>query len=319
MQVSVAGASGLTLALLLAVPLAGCDSGSSFEDETMMPAPSAPVAGSGSGGAGPSPSAGTSSAAGAPPSNVPPPATVLPSLFGTPTQSGAGTSSDRWKKSDVQRNELDYYFMSNGWGPGFESQTVSWSGTSFSVDSMQGKRGEKYEPASYPTVFCGAYSDSRSGECGLPKAIASIASLRTGWRWSANGNAGQYNAAYDIWLSTDGNISGHSAFLMVWLRDPPGQQPAGQKKLSAISVSNAPGTWDVWAGNVNGKPCVSYVRREGQDSPELEIDALDFVRDTQARQISLPGSTVLSVAVGFEIWSGPITALKSDDFYVHVE
>jgi hypothetical protein len=307
MQVSVARVRAVVTGLLLGAPLAGCDSGSSYEEEPMMPSTPAPIASGGSG------------SVSAPPSTALPPATVLPSLFGTPTQSGQGTSSDRWNKSDVQRNDLDYYFMANGWGPGFESQTVTWSGTSFSVDSMQGKRGDKYEPASYPTVFCGVYSDSRSGECGLPKPLASIGSLRTGWRWNANGNAGQYNAAYDIWLSTDGDISGHSAFLMVWLRDPPGQQPAGQKKLSAVSVTNAPGTWDVWAGNVGGKPCVSYVRKEGQDSPELEIDAMDFVRDTQARQISLPGSTVLSVAVGFEIWSGPIAALKTDDFYVHVE
>jgi hypothetical protein len=247
------------------------------------------------------------------------PATVLPSLFGTPVQTGQGSSSDRWNKTDVQRDDLSYYFMANGWGPGFQAQTVSWDGTSFTVDSMQGVRGAGYEPASYPTVFCGVYSDSQSGACGLPKALADIHSLRTGWRWSANGNAGQYNAAYDIWLSSNGDISGHSAFLMVWLRDPPGQQPAGSKKLSAVSVTNAPGSWTIWSGTVGGKPCVSYVRTEGKDSPELEIDVMDFVRDAAARQITLPGSTVLSVAVGFEIWNGPITALESNDFYVHVD
>jgi hypothetical protein len=184
---------------------------------------------------------------------------------------------------------------------------------------MQGTRGAGFEPASYPTVFCGTYSDSRSGACGLPKALADITSLRTGWRWSANGNAGQYNAAYDIWLSTTGDISGHSAFLMVWLRDPVGQQPAGTRKVASVSVTNAPGSWNVWTGSVGGKPCISYVRNEGQDSPELEIDVMDFVRDAAARQIALPGSTVLSVAVGFEIWSGPIDKLKSDDFYVQVQ
>lgn len=248
-----------------------------------------------------------------------PPSTVLPSLFGSPAQSGDGTSSDRWVKSDVVRDGLNYYFMANGWGPGFESQTVTWSGTSFSVDSMLGKRGPQYEPASYPTVFCGTYSDSRSGACGLPKALSEIQSLRTGWRWSANGNAGQYNAAYDIWLSNNGDISGHSAFLMVWLRDPPGQQPAGRLQVGAVNVSNAPGKWNLWAGSVGGKPCVSYVRSEGVDSPELEIDVMDFVRDAAARQIELPGTTMLSVAVGFEIWSGPITQLESNDFYVQVQ
>lgn len=108
----------------------------------------------------------------------PPPSTVLPSLFGSPTQSGNGSSSDRWTKSDVARNDLHYFFMANGWGPGFESQSVSWNGTSFSVDDMLGKRGPQYEPVSYPTVFCGAYSDSRSGACGLPKALSEIQSQR---------------------------------------------------------------------------------------------------------------------------------------------
>ncbi len=295
--------------LALGGSLAACDAGASYAGDDDAGGTSAnpavtPTAGAGGGNATPS---------------TPAPSTVLPSLFGTPTQSGDGTSSDRWMKSDVKRDDLSYYFMANGWGPGFQSQTVSWDGTAFSVDTMQGMRGAGYEPASYPTVFCGTYSDSQSGACGLPKAVSEIQSLRTGWRWNANGNAGQYNAAYDVWLSNSADISGHSAFLMVWLRDPPGQQPAGSRKVNNVSVSNAPGNWNIWVGVVGGKPCISYVRTEGQDSPELEIDVMDFVRDTAARQLSLPGTTVLSVAVGFEIWSGPIAKLESKDFYVHVE
>lgn len=248
-----------------------------------------------------------------------PPSTVLPSLFGTPTQTGSGTTTEQYTKSDVKRNDSNYYFMANGWGPGFQSQSVTWNGTSFNIESMQGMRGDNYEPASYPTVFCGVYSDSRSGECGLPKAMADIHSLRTGWRWSANGNGGTFNAAYDIWLSSSTSLNGFTGFLMVWLRDPPGAQPAGSRKFSDVGVTNAPGTWNVWVGTVQDKPCISYVRSEGRDSPALEIDVMDFVRDTQARKITLPGTTVLSVAVGFEIWSGPIQNLASDDFYVQVQ
>jgi len=250
---------------------------------------------------------------------TPPPATVLPSLFGAPLQSGSGTTSERYKKSDVKRDDLNYYFMANGWGPGFQSQTISWNGTSFSVDSMQGQQGSNYEPASYPTVFCGTYSDSQSGPCGLPKAIADIHSLRTGWSWSANGNFAAYNAAYDIWLSNTADIGGFSAFLMVWLRDPSGAQPAGSRKFYDVGVNNAPGYWDIWVGVVNNHPCISYARKAGIDSPALEIDVMDFIRDAKARKIDLPGSTVLGVAVGFEIWSGPIQNLQSNDFYVQVQ
>jgi len=264
--------------------LSGCDVGSSYEDETSVP-----------------------------------PATVLPSLFGTPVQSGSGTTSEQYTKSDVKRNDVNYRFMANGWGPKFESQTVSWNGTSFTIESMTGSRGDNYEPASYPTMFCGVYSDSRSGECGLPKAIANIQSLRTGWSWNPNGNTASYNAAYDIWLSNTGDISGFSSYLMVWLRDPEGAQPAGIRKANDVAVKNAPGRWNIWAGMVNNKPIVNYVRAEGADSPALEIDVMDFVRDVNARQLTLPGSTILSVAVGFEIWSGPITKLQSNDFYVQVQ
>jgi hypothetical protein len=238
--------------------------------------------------------------------------------LGSGMQGGQGMSSDRYYKSAVTRNGKNYYFMANGWGPGFQSQSVSFNGTSFTVTSMQGSQGPRYEPASYPTVFCGVYSDSRSGECGLPKALSDIQSLRTGWRWKPNGNSGQYNVAYDVWLGNGTTVQTHSSFLMVWLRDPPGQQPAGMRRQMGITVANVPGSWDIWAGTVGGKPCISYVKGEGQDLLELEFDVMDFVRDVSKHGIQLPGSHVLSVAVGFEIWNGPITNLVSEDFYVDV-
>ena len=269
--------------------LAGCDAGSSSEDDFQAP-----------------------------------PATVLPSLFGTPSQSGSGTTTEQFTMSDVKRNDVNYRFMANGWGPKWVSQTTSWNGTSFSVEKLEGSQGDNYEPASYPTVFCGVYSSSRSGECGLPKAIANIQSLRTGWSWSANDNIGAYNAAYDIWLSSNPDPAKAtsqelSAYLMIWLRDPTGAQPAGTRKFSGVEVAHAPGPWNIWAGMVFGKPIVNYVRAEGYDSPALEVDVMDFVRDAAARQLDLPGSTLLSVAVGFEIWSGPIKKLESNDFYVQVQ
>lgn len=241
------------------------------------------------------------------------------SQLGMATMGGVGTTAQRYHKTDVTRDGKNYYLMANGWGPGFQSQSLSWSGTSFTVQSLAGSQGPNYEPASYPTVFCGVYSDSRSRECGLPAALDSMTSLRTGWSWRANGNQGQYNAAYDIWLGTGPDRSTFSGYLMVWYREPAGQQPAGRLTTSNISVANVPGSWNIWEGEVLGRPIINWVRAEGQDTPSMEFDILDFVRDAEMRGLTVPGSHVLSVAVGFEIWNGPITNLESVDFYVDVE
>jgi hypothetical protein len=45
---------------------------------------------------------------------------------------------------------------------------------------------------------------------------------------------------------------------------------------------------------------------------------MDFVRDAQNRGLNVPGDSINAVAVGFEIWEGPIDGLESQDFYVQV-
>jgi hypothetical protein len=279
-----------------------------------------PVGGNGS-ETGPNPTqvasgSGTSSGVGATGTN--PGTSTETGSLGNAQMGGTGQSSNRYQKADVTRDGKNYFFMSNGWGPGFQSQSVSWNGTSFTVTSMQGTQGPDYQPASYPTVFCGQYSDSVSKDCGLPAALDSMTGLQTGWSWSPNANSGQFDAAYDIWLGTGTTVSTHSGFFMVWYRDPPGQQPAGQRTMQGLTVANVPGTWDVWTGAVGGLPIINYVRPEGQDTTSMAFDILDFIKDAKQRGMTIPGTHVLSVAVGFEIWKGPVTNLVSQDFFVDV-
>jgi hypothetical protein len=240
------------------------------------------------------------------------------SRLGMAAMGGEGSSQNRYQKADVTRDGKNYFFMANGWGPNFVSQSVSWKGTAFTVESMQGTEGPNYEPASYPTMFCGEYSDSRSRECGLPRALEGMTALETGWSWEDNGNAGEYNAAYDIWLGTSNERSSFSGYLMVWYREPAGQQPAGQRVMTGVTVANVAGTWDIWTGMVLGKPIINWVRSEGQDTHDMEFDVLDFVADARMRGLPVPGTHVLSVAVGFELWSS-VTNLQSLDFYVDVK
>jgi hypothetical protein len=242
-----------------------------------------------------------------------------PMTFGSPVMGGTGETTERYAKADVTRDDQNYFLMANGWGPKFESHTITWSGTSFNVVDLQGQQGGGYEPATYPTVFCGVYSDSESKACGLPAALDQLTSLRTGWSWAPAdvGSNQQYNAAYDVWLANGTTRADFSGFFMVWLREPPGQQPAGSlSEHRAVAVANVPGTWNIWTGQVNKAPIINYVRDTGDDTFELEFDVMDFVRDAQERGLEIPGTHVLSVAVGFEIWNGPVTNLRTVDFYV---
>ncbi len=242
---------------------------------------------------------------------------MIVSQLGKGVYQGSQSSTDQYAEADIYRDNIGYKFIANGWGSGWQNHNISWNGTSFKVASLNGSQGANFSPAGYPTMFCGLYSMKQSiGNCGLPGAVSSLKSVKTGWRWKANGNNGQYNAAWDIWLGSGNNLS---AYLMVWQRDPPGQQPAGSAATAGATVSGLPGTWSIWTGNVNGHPIVSYVKGEGQDLSELEFDVMDVYRDAIKRNYNLPGDKIIAVAVGFEVWNGPITNLVTDDFYVDVK
>jgi glycosyl hydrolase family 12 len=291
------GSPDLQTGLIKVVPPADC-----------KPVTPAAGGGAGSAGTGGAPSmAGSSSQGGA--------GTGM-TLLGTGTYQGSGETTAQYAEGDVYRNGVGYMFIANGWGPKWQSHSLAWQGTSFTLKSFTGTQGDKYEPAGYPTMFCGLYSNKQSDTCGLPSTITAAKSIKTGWRWKANGNTGQYNAAWDIWLGNGGKLS---SYLMVWLREPPGQQPAGSASLAGATVTGLPGTWNVWKGNVNGLPIVNYVQPEGKDLGELEFDVLDVYKDAIARNYSLPGEQVLAVAVGYEVWNGPITNLVTEDFYVDVK
>lgn len=238
--------------------------------------------------------------------------------FGAAVQGGTGNSAAKYFGADVTRDGVGYRFITNWWGQGWTSANVTYNGSGFSVASVAGTSTPNGTPIGYPTTYCGQYSESNpGGNCGLPAAFSSIDKLWTGWKWNS-ADRGQYNAAWDIWLGTS---SAFQSFLMVWLRDPPGRQPAGNTVINNVTVAGVPGTWLIRYGTVNNAPIVNYVRPEGQDGCEFQFNVMDFVNDAKARAatttgLMLPGDTVRAVAVGFEFWTGPFANVVSEDFYV---
>jgi hypothetical protein len=227
---------------------------------------------------------------------------------------GSGTSAVKYTGADVTRDGTGYRFITNWWGSGWTSSNVTYNGTSFSVASAAGTSMPDGTPIGYPTTYCGQYSERMAGgDCGLPVAFTAIDKLWTGWKWSS-ADKGQYNAAWDIWLGTS---SAFQSYLMVWLRDPAGRQPAGNTSIMNVTVPGVPGTWIIRYGTVNNAPIVNYVRAEGQDACEFEFNVMDFVNDAKGRSaLTLPGDTVRAIAVGFEFWTGPFSNVTSEDFYV---
>lgn len=280
---------------------------------------SPPVGGSGPsvGGApsaGGTPAAGGMPAAGGAQTGSGGAAFVEGGLGASPSYIGSGKTTDRYAEEEVYRNGTPYRFIANGWGTNWGSHSISWRGTSFIVESLTGSQGSDYSPAGYPTMFCGLYSEKQVDGCGLPASISSLQTIKTGWAWSGP-SSGQYNAAWDIWIGDGGQLK---SYLMVWLRDPPGQQPAGAAAAANVQVPNVPGTWSVWTGNVNNRPIVNYVKPEGQDLSELEFDVMDFYEHAKSRNYNLPGGQIMAVAIGFEVWNGPVSNIETKDFYVHV-
>jgi len=233
-----------------------------------------------------------------------------------------GSTLAQYQDEDVQRDAKNYMMITNGWGQGWLSHDIAWLGTTLTVKAFEGSRQSNGAPAGYPTVFCGRYSDKRSLECGLPKTRSSVTALNTAASWSHTEANGTYNVAYDIWMGDSGGTGfggGLQSYFMVWLHDPATEGPAGSLQTEGVTVANVPGVWNIVAGTVNGLPIVNYVRAEGDDATAIAFDIMGFVRDAEERNLNFPGNDILSVAIGFEIWQGPVTSLKLDDFCVDVQ
>lgn len=236
-------------------------------------------------------------------------------------QMGDGQTTEQYYGADVTRNGMNYKMITNGWGMEWRAHDISWLGTSLSINTYDGDRQSNGAPAGYPSVFCGRYSD-RSLDCGLPMPASSVTALNTAVSWSHLMGDGTYNVAYDVWFgnaSATGFGGGLQSYFMVWLKDPPGESPAGSLREEGVTVTNVPGVWNIIDGEVNGLPIVNYVRAEGDELQFMAFDIMDFVRDARARNLVFPGDDLLAVAIGFEIWSGPVTGLKLEDFCLDIQ
>jgi hypothetical protein len=115
--------------------------------------------------------------------------------------------------------------------------------------------------------------------------------------------SGTYDAAYDIWLNADTNVSGvQDTEIMIWLNHTGTIQPVGSSTGSATIAGH---TWNVWTGNNGQNNVVSY---QGSGITSMSFSVLDFIKDTLSRgsQYGTTAWYLTSIQDGFEPWIGGV-------------
>ena len=215
-----------------------------------------------------------------------------------------------------------YIIQNNNWGNASGSnQTITYSGNSFTITGESGGSPGNGVPASYPSIYIGNNGDTQNkndppkgsyttkpGD-GLPKQISAIGTLNSTAAY--NRASGDYNAAYDIWVSSAAPTSDYndalSGFVMLWMYKPSGRNPIGSMMTTKM-IGDA--MYQVWVGPRNSgtnpnRPVVSYVATSTTMNKTYNLKL--FLAD--AANYGIPSNWYLTdVFFGFEIWSGSGTS-----------
>jgi hypothetical protein len=241
---------------------------------------------------------------------------------GQMTQSG--TLSGRYGKYLATIGNKQYYLQVNEWGSS-ATQSLSYGGDHFfRMTQQQASLPGSGAPAGYPSMFIGANNSNSTAGSGLPKSVASLGTVLTSWTWADNGaisDSSAFNAAYDVWFSTNPNgepgaNAPSAGYLMVWYFAQ-SCQPIGSLTDAGHTIDGIPGCWDVWTGTNGTKPVISYKHQGPLMS--LGYDLNLFIRDALNNYPGYMDSNwyLTNIFTGFEIWSGG-ASLESTSFCAEV-
>jgi hypothetical protein len=115
--------------------------------------------------------------------------------------------------------------------------------------------------------------------------------------------SGTYDAAYDIWLNADTNVSTvQDTEIMIWLNHTGSIQPIGS---NTGTVNLGGRSWSVWVGNNGGNNVVSY---QSAGITSFSADLKPFLLDAITRGSGFGNTSwyLTSVQMGFEPWIGGV-------------
>ncbi|MEJ2871668.1 hypothetical protein WCD74_28165 [Actinomycetospora sp. OC33-EN08] len=196
--------------------------------------------------------------------------------------------------------------QNNAWGADTPQCTTAFD-TGFSVQANHAKDSG---PAAYPSIVWGCNHGTCTRGTPFPRPISDLGDVRSSWSFSVP-DRGRWNAAYDVWLDPTPRRDGHNtgAELMIWMARAGGIDPIGSKSGTA-SLGGT--TWDVWTGENNGVPVISYIRRQSVREV-VDLPVTDFVTDAQRRGVVQRDWYLTNLQAGFEPWVGG-SGLSTDAF-----
>jgi chitodextrinase len=197
----------------------------------------------------------------------------------------------------------NYVIMNNRWGsPG--PQCINTTASGFTITQQDGMGNTSGAPASYPAIYLGCHYSNCSPNSPLPAQISSMGNVNTSINLTYP-SSGTWNAAYDIWINADTNVTGvQDTEIMIWLNRQGSIQPIGS---NTGNVTLAGRTWQVWVGSNGQNNVVSYLATS-LPITSISFNARDFILDATTRGSNF-GTTswyLTSVQAGFEPWIGGV-------------
>jgi hypothetical protein len=194
-----------------------------------------------------------------------------------------------------------YVVMNNRWGTS-ATQCINVTNNGFQITTQNGTGNTSGAPVSYPAIYAGCHYSNCSPGTNLPKQISAISTANTSTTVSYPGS-GTYDAAYDIWINADTNVSGvQDTEIMIWLNHTGSIQPIGS---NTGNVSLGGRNWAVWVGSNGQNNVVSY---QSAGITSFSADIKPFLLDAMSRGGGFGNTSwyLTSMQMGFEPWVGGV-------------
>ncbi|MBX6751458.1 MAG: cellulose binding domain-containing protein [Micromonosporaceae bacterium] len=197
----------------------------------------------------------------------------------------------------------NYIIMNNRWGSS-APQCIETTANGFTITRQDGTGNLSGAPVSYPAIYLGCHYSNCSPNSPLPAQISTMGNVNTSISLTYPGS-GTWDAAYDIWINADTNVSGvQDTEIMIWLNRQGSIQPIGSP---VGTVTLAGRSWQVWVGSNGQNNVVSYLATSIPIT-NISFNVRDFILDAITRGSNF-GTTswyLTSVQAGFEPWIGGV-------------